>query len=86
MFVHEALVGLTVNARVSESACDVRETQDACIEASVTDKAFRRLDVYTVLVFPTRVFLNPKPGFFGYFLLPETRVFLTQKKRIVIKI
>jgi len=26
-------------------------------------------------VFPTRVFPNPKPGFFGYFLLPETRVF-----------
>jgi len=24
------------------------------------------------LVFPIRVFPNPKPVFFGYFLLPET--------------
>jgi len=31
------------------------------------------------LVFPTRVFPNPKPVFFGYFLLHQTRVFSTTK-------
>ena len=32
---------------------------------------------YYCLVFPTRVFPNPKPVFFGYFPLPETRFFST---------
>jgi len=31
------------------------------------------------LVFPTRVYPNPKPVFFGYFLPPETRGSLTKK-------
>jgi len=31
------------------------------------------------VVFPTRVFPNPKPGFFGYFLLTPTRFFSTTK-------
>jgi len=36
-------------------------------------------NTHILLVFPTRVFKEPKPGFFGYFLLPETRFFSTTK-------
>jgi len=37
---------------------------------------------WLTLVFPTRVFLNLKLVFFGYFLLPETLFFfLTAKPR-----
>ena len=32
-------------------------------------------------MFPTRVYPNPKPGFFGYFLLPETRAFFNYQTR-----
>jgi len=36
-------------------------------------------ELHLEVVFPTQVFLNPKPRFFGYFLLPETRFFITTK-------
>jgi len=34
---------------------------------------------HLISVFPTQVFPNRKPVFFGYFLLPETRLFSTTK-------
>jgi len=34
------------------------------------------------IAFPTRVIPNSKPGFFGYFLLPETWVFFNYQTRV----
>jgi len=46
---------------------------------------FASLQKYHLLTFPTWVFPNPKPGFFSYFLLPETRVFFNHQTRILKK-
>jgi len=51
--------------------CNRRYTQCGTMQKFTTTRFW--------LVFPTRVFPNPKPVFFGYFLLPETRIFSTAK-------
>jgi len=43
-------------------------------------------EFYPKLVFPTRVFWNPKHGFFSYFLLFETRFFFNYQTLFVTKL